>query len=158
MGREEPRDFCTEQEAAEFTSDVGKHARPVLGPSHNAAGEDAVADGGGQLNLMPSRAHPKCYHAELEAIEPHLFSKFSLQMLGWIQNPRWRCTGCSKSQRLLESGQERQSRSQVCLLVWRGSKKLQNEVKATGSTGAKAQKKELPRSKKKSLRRRLRVE
>ncbi|KAJ7454356.1 hypothetical protein B0H11DRAFT_2200682 [Mycena galericulata] len=65
--------------------------------------------------------------------------------------------GYSKSQRFLESGQEWRSRSQVCLLVWWGSKKLKNEVKATGSTGAKVRKKKLPRSKK-SLCRRLRVE
>ncbi|KAJ7473633.1 hypothetical protein B0H11DRAFT_1918789 [Mycena galericulata] len=35
------------------------------------------------LNLMPSRPD----HAELEAVEPHLFFKFFLQMLGGIQTP-----------------------------------------------------------------------
>ncbi|KAJ7471519.1 hypothetical protein B0H11DRAFT_1919691 [Mycena galericulata] len=80
--REELRDLHRARGRPECTSDVGDHTGPAPGPRHRVAGEHAVADGG-QLNLMPSRPD----HAELEAVEPHLFFKFSLQMLGGIQTP-----------------------------------------------------------------------
>ncbi|KAJ7501955.1 hypothetical protein B0H11DRAFT_1907868 [Mycena galericulata] len=52
--------------------------------------------------------------------------------------------GRFKSQRYLESGQEQRSRSQVGPSGWQGGKKVQNEVKATGLTGAKVWKKNCP--------------